>query len=190
MRGETHRYTMMNIQFQTSDLSALHRAIEAGCKWVRWMPEGNTKDQVAEALEVCRQHEAVMIVDDDASLCLELKADGVHLHDAAQAGTVRRELGEEPLIGVTVANFDEARTARAGGADYLEMETQESLDHKQLRQMVLDLYEADFPLPLSVAGSVTPNDIPTISGTGARGIATSDEAFFKKDIWALIDKLA
>lgn len=181
----------MNIQFITSDLEALKRVLAAGCRWVHFVPKAETaKETLEEAVCLCREKEAVLIVDEDAVLCEAVKADGIHLSDPAQTGAVRRQLGEEPLIGVTCRNFDEAKTARAGGADYLDAGAYEETSAEALRELVRALYEADFPLPLSVSGMVTPDDIPTISATGVRGIATSDEAFFKKDVWSLMDKLS
>lgn len=178
----------MNIQYVTSDLEAIRRVLAAGCRWVRFCSADASDAE--EAVRLCREKEAVLIVEEDFELCEAVKADGVHLADANKVGEVRRRLGEEPLIGVTVQGFDEAKTARAGGVDYLDMGLYESTTLESLRELVKALYEADYPLPVSVGGAVTPDDIPAVSATGVRGIATTDETFFRKDVWALIDKLA
>jgi len=180
----------MNIQFITNDLDTIRRVLKHGCRWIRFVPTDDNRSIAAEAVSLCRKHEAVIIVEEDAELCEAVKADGVHLSKAGIAGQVRRQLGEEPLIGVTVKDFEDAKTARAAGADYLDAGAYEDTSNESLRALVRALYEADYPLPLSISGTVKPDDIPTVSATGVRGIATADEEFFKKDIWKIIDKLS
>lgn len=180
----------MNIQFLTSDIDAVRRVLAAGCKWVRFVPTEGDEATAAEAVRLCREQDAVIVIEDDAALCEAVKADGVHLNDATLVGSVRRTLGEEPLIGVTVGGFDEAKTARAGGADYLDAGLFEHTTPEALRELVRALYEADYPLPVSVSGAVTPDDLPTISAAGVRGVATASEGFFRNDIWDLLDTLS
>ena len=182
----------MNIQYITSSLEDLQSVLASGGRWFRFVPKSDVDVQaLQETIARCREQDAVVIIDDDAALCETVKADGVHVHQASAALNVRRQLGEEPLIGVEVNGFDEAKTARLAGADYLEvLQRDEVLQTNTLRELIIALYEADYPLPVSVSGQVSPDDIPTLSAAGVRGIATTDAQFFKKDVWALLDKLS
>ncbi|MBP3228378.1 MAG: thiamine phosphate synthase [Bacteroidaceae bacterium] len=185
----------MNIQFRTSELDAVRRVLRQGCRWVRLAFPADVDDEQArpvaeEALALCRQHDAVLIIDDRPTLCLAVKADGIHLADADRVSEVRKQLGEEPIVGVSVGDYAAARHARAFGADYLDCGPLDAVGLDGVRALVLALYEDDLPVPVSVFGHVTPQDIPALSATGARGVTTDDEAFFDRDAFAFIDKIS
>ncbi len=181
----------MNLQFITSDINAVRRVLANGCRWVVYEPKDPEAVSLAsEAVRLCRESEAVLIIKDDAALCETVKADGVLLSSPDAVGATRRQLGEEPLIGALCADLDSVKKSRAGGADYIDAGSFEHFTPEELRQLVLALYEADIPLPICIGGAVSVDDIPTISATGVRAIVTCNEAFFTRDIWRVIDKLS
>jgi thiamine-phosphate pyrophosphorylase len=70
--------------------------------------------------ELCRQREALFIVNDRVDIALAMHADGVHLgQDDLPASAARSLLGPDAIIGVSVANAAEAEKARHDGADYI-----------------------------------------------------------------------
>ncbi len=72
-----------------------------------------------ELLQLCRDHDAPLIINDDVALCGELGADGVHLGRAdVTAAAARTALGPQAIIGVS--GYDALPTAaQAADADYL-----------------------------------------------------------------------
>lgn len=58
-------------------------ALEGGCRWVQLRMKGATDAEVlaaaAEIQPLCRQHEALFVIDDRVHLAKQIKADGVHL---------------------------------------------------------------------------------------------------------------
>ncbi|NTW51380.1 MAG: thiamine phosphate synthase [Chlorobiaceae bacterium] len=70
--------------------------------------------------ELCRQRDAVFIVNDRVDIALAMHADGVHLgQDDLPASAARSLLGPDTIIGVSVSSAAEAEKARDDGADYI-----------------------------------------------------------------------
>jgi thiamine-phosphate pyrophosphorylase len=70
--------------------------------------------------ELCRQHNALFIVNDRVDIALAMGADGVHLGQQDMPVSVaRRLLGAETIIGVSVSSETEAVLAAEAGASYL-----------------------------------------------------------------------
>jgi thiamine-phosphate pyrophosphorylase len=73
-----------------------------------------------QLVQLCRQHQALCIINDRPDIALLSGADGVHLgqHDLP-AIEARKILGPRHLIGVSTHNLAQARQAQADGADYI-----------------------------------------------------------------------
>ena len=70
--------------------------------------------------ELTREAGVLFIVNDRADLALALDADGVHVgQDDLPADLARLVVGPDRIVGVSTATVEEARIARAMGADYL-----------------------------------------------------------------------
>ena len=70
--------------------------------------------------ELTRAAGVLFIVNDRADLALALDADGVHVgQDDLPADLARLVVGPDRIVGVSAATVEEARNARAMGADYL-----------------------------------------------------------------------
>ena len=104
-------------------LSDVKEAIEAGCKIVQYREKNrSTKEMIDEAAEIKRicDDKAIFLVNDRIDVALAVDADGVHIgQDDMPIETVRRLLGENKVIGLTVHNTDEAIEAEKKGADYV-----------------------------------------------------------------------
>lgn len=69
---------------------------------------------------ICREHEAVSIVNDRADIAVAAGADGVHVgQEELSVADARRVVGAEGLVGVSTHSLDQVRSAVAAGADYL-----------------------------------------------------------------------
>ena len=70
--------------------------------------------------QLTREAGVLFIVNDRADVALAVDADGVHVgQDDMPAAIARRLLGPSKIIGVSAATPEEARQAKADGADYL-----------------------------------------------------------------------
>jgi len=75
---------------------------------------------VARAAELTRGSKTRLLVNDRSDIARAAGADGVHLTaQSLRVEVVRKTCGAEFLIGVSTHSLDEARAARAGGADFV-----------------------------------------------------------------------
>ena len=163
-------------------------ALEGGCKWIQLRMKGATDDEVraaAAAIQpLCKEHEAVFVIDDRVALAKELKADGVHLgKNDMPVGEARRVLGEDFIIGGTANTFEDIERLHREGADYIGCGPFRFTTTKQNLAPVLGLEgyftlvnrmrAAGILLPVVAIGGIRFEDIPDIMRTGVRGIAVS-----------------
>ena len=102
--------------------SALY-LLQAGVKIIQYREkEASTITLYREALRIkllCAQYDALFIINDRLDIALAVEADGIHVgQDDMPAGIARKYLIDK-IVGVSVRNEEEVRTAQAQGADYL-----------------------------------------------------------------------
>ena len=163
-------------------------ALEGGCKWIQLRMKGASDEEVAEAAAqiqpLCREHEAVFLLDDRVELAKRLKADGVHLgKNDMPVSEARALLGEEFIIGGTANTFEDIQRLASQGADYIGCgpfrftTTKEKLAPvlglEGYRRIVEQMEKHGTGLPIVAIGGITFDDIPTIMQTGVDGIAVS-----------------
>ena len=103
---------MISLQFIThqterySYLESARMALEGGCKWIQLrMKDALLEEVEAVALQLkplCKEHEAILILDDHVELAKKLEVDGVHLGKKDMPiDQARQILGEAFIIGRT-----------------------------------------------------------------------------------------
>ena len=76
--------------------------------------------EAATALQIARDHNARLIINDRVDIALALKADGVHLGETdIPAGAARLLLGEEAIIGFSTHRTEQMKLATLLPVDYL-----------------------------------------------------------------------
>ena len=163
-------------------------ALEGGCRWVQLRMKGATDAEVlaaaAEIQPLCRQHEALFVIDDRVHLAKQVKADGVHLgKNDMPVDEARRVLGEEFIIGGTANTFEDIERLYRQGADYIGCGPFRYTTTKKNLSPILGLegytaiihrmQEKDIHLPIVAIGGITIADIPAVMQTGVSGIALS-----------------
>lgn len=193
---------MIPVQFIThytdrySYLDSARMALEGGCRWIQLRMKDHSLDEVEEigrkVQALCKQYEAIFIIDDQVELAKKLQADGVHLGlKDMPVREARQVLGEEFLIGGTANTFEDIVQHWQGGADYIGCGPFRYTDTKKNLSPVLGLEgyasilrqmrEANIPLPVVAIGGITRTDIPAILQTGVRGIALSGTVLRAED---------
>ena len=122
---------MISLQFithqteQYSYLESARMALEGGCKWIQLrMKDAPLEEVEAVALQLkplCKEHEAILILDDHVELAKKLEVDGVHLGKKdmpIQPGPVKY-LVKPFIIGGTANTFEDVVQHYRAGADYL-----------------------------------------------------------------------
>lgn len=185
---------MIPVQFIThyterhSYLDSARMALEGGCRWIQLrMKESPTAEVEAVARKVqrlCKEHEAIFIIDDYVDLAKKLEADGVHLgKNDMPVAEARRTLGEGFLIGGTANTFEDIQAHCRNGADYIGCGPFRHTTTKKNLSPILGLEgyagiirrmeEEGISLPVVAIGGITAEDIPAIMRTGVSGIALS-----------------
>ena len=101
------------------------QALRGGVRILQYRDKSTDKQKRRnEALALkalCAQYQCTFIINDDVELCIEVKADGVHLGVTdANIHTARQQLGNNVIIGATChGSLDLAHKAVASGADYV-----------------------------------------------------------------------
>ena len=179
-------------------------ALEGGCKWIQLRMKDATDDEVrkaaAEIQPMCKEHEAVFLLDDRVELAKELHADGVHLgKNDMPIDEARRILGEEYIIGGTANTFDDIQRIASQGADYIgcgpfrftttKKNLAPVLGIEGYRDIIAKMRNAGINIPMVAIGGITPDDIDEILATGVQGIAVSGTVLNADDPVEMMKKL-
>ena len=185
---------MRAIQFITHEtdnvsyVEGARMALEGSCRWIQLRMKDASDDEVRKAAAViqpmCKEHDAIFLLDDRVELAKELKADGVHLgKNDMPVDEARRVLGEDYIIGGTANTFDDIERLARQGADYIgcgpfrftttKKNLAPVLGIEGYREIIKKMEEAGIDLPVVAIGGITADDIDDILATGVRGIAVS-----------------
>lgn len=185
---------MKQIQFIThhnsrySYVDGARMALEGGCRWIQLRMKDASDDEVREAAAaiqpLCKEHEAIFLLDDRVALAKELQADGVHLgRNDMPIDEARRVLGEEYIIGGTANTFEDVERLYRAGADYIgcgpfrftttKANLSPVLGLEGYRDIVHRMAGAGIDLPIVAIGGIVRDDIPDVMATGVSGIALS-----------------
>ena len=201
---------MRAIQFITHNTGSIgyvegaRMALEGGCKWIQLRMKDGSDDEVrkaaAEIQPMCKEHEAVFLLDDRVELAKELHADGVHLgKNDMPIDEARRILGEEYIIGGTANTFEDIQRIAAQGADYIgcgpfrftttKKNLAPVLGVEGYRDIIAKMRNAGINIPMVAIGGITPDDIDEILATGVQGIAVSGTVLNADDPVAMMKSL-
>ena len=137
---------------------------------------------------LCRSRDLLFVVNDDAALAAEVRADGVHLgkedRDVAHA---RALLGDRAIIGVSCYNdFSRAVAAREAGADYVAFGSFFPSPTKpnavRATSDLLRRAREELHLPVVAIGGITPENGGPLISAGADMLAVISAVFAAPDI--------
>ena len=184
----------MNLQFIThqtprfSYFESACMALEGGCKWIQLRMKGASLDEVeAIALKLkplCKEKNAVLLLDDHVELAGKLKVDGVHVgKNDMPVSEARRILGDSFIIGGTANTFEDVCMHVLNGANYVGVgpfrftETKKNLSPvlglEGYSSIINQMKSNHIDIPVVAIGGITYDDIPDILRTGVQGIALS-----------------
>jgi len=169
-------------------LDGVRMALEGGCRWIQLRMKDASEEEVLKTAEstrkLCRQYDAVFILDDHVALVKRTGADGVHLgKNDMPIDEARRLLGKDKIIGGTANTFEDVKRIYSAGADYIGCgpfrftTTKKNLSpilgldgYKRIIEQV-NTYGINIPV-IAIGGILLP-DISDIMQTGVSGIAVS-----------------
>lgn len=193
---------MVSLQFITHEtdryntLESAIMALEGGCKWIQLRMKEATLEEIEQvALKLkplCKEHEAILILDDHVELARKLEVDGVHLGKTDMpVDQARNILGEAFIIGGTANNFEDVLMHYRAGADYVGVGPYRFTRTKKNLSPVLGaegyatlinrMKEAGISLPIVAIGGIKNKDIPELLQLGINGIALSGSILQAED---------
>ncbi|MEG0647148.1 MAG: thiamine phosphate synthase [Bacteroides sp.] len=193
---------MVSLQFITHEtdryntLESAIMALEGGCKWIQLRMKEATLEEIEQvALKLkplCKEHEAILVIDDHVELARKLEVDGVHLGKTDMpVDQARSILGEAFIIGGTANNFEDVLMHYRAGADYVGVGPYRFTRTKKNLSPVLGaegyatlinrMKEAGISLPIVAIGGITNEDIPELLQLGVNGIALSGSILQAED---------
>lgn len=176
----------------TSSLAAqVEDAIQAGVTFVQLREKQLGFElflEQAKAIKAVTDRYAIpFVINDNLEVALACGADGVHVgqHDLA-AGDVRRRIGENSILGVSVQTVEQAISAEKNGADYLGVgaifTTATKQDADAVSLATLKEICAAVAIPVVAIGGISEENVLALSGSGVDGIAVVSALFAQPDI--------
>lgn len=165
-------------------------ALEGGCRWIQLRMKDATDEEVKsvalEIIPMCKEHDAILVIDDRVQLTKELLVHGVHLgKDDMPPAQAREYLGAGAIIGATANTADDIIALRKTDIDYIGLGPfRHTTTKKKLspvlglegyRSIISEIRNAGIELPVVAIGGITIGDIDAIMSTGVNGIALSGE---------------
>ncbi|MEG2596958.1 MAG: thiamine phosphate synthase [Oscillospiraceae bacterium] len=152
---------------------------------------------LSEAMQICklcRAYQVPLIINDNVEIALQCGADGIHVgQEDMKALDVRRLVGENMIVGVSVHTVGEAVEAVKNGADYLGVgavfSTSTKIDVSVLSHEILRNICDAVPVPVVAIGGIHKKNIERLSGSGVDGVALVSAIFSAEDIEVECKKL-
>jgi len=140
--------------------------------------------------KLTRQHNALLIINDDITLASDSHADGVHLgQNDLSISAARAYLSPTAIIGVSCYNdFSLAKQATNNGADYIAFgrffPSHTKPDAIQANIEILKIAKCELDVPIAAIGGVTTENAATLINAGADMLAIVNGVFSQADIKA------
>lgn len=169
-------------------LDGVRMALEGGCRWIQLRMKDASEEEVLKTAEstrkLCRQYDAVFLLDDYVELVERTGAAGVHLgKDDMPIDEARRLLGKNKIIGGTANTFEDVKRIYSAGADYIGCGPFRFTTTKKKLSPILGLdgYSCiieqmnayGINIPVIAIGGILLQDVSDIMQTGVSGVAVS-----------------
>lgn len=173
---------------------AVAAALAGGARLVQYRDKSDERErraeQAATVVALCREADALSIVNDDIELAMASGADGLHVgRDDSDPTTMRQRLGPGRILGVSC--YDDllrAQEAAAMGADYIAFGSVfPSATKPDAVRAPLELFgqaRSQLQLPLCAIGGITADNAPEVFAAGADMVAVIRDLFDAGDIRA------
>lgn len=188
-------YGVTDSQLQPDDrilIETVEQALMGGMKVLQYrdksLDSGKRLRQAGALKVLCHQYQAMLIINDDIELALDVEADGVHLGQQDESLAYARErLGDYAIIGISCENsLEKAKTAVEQGANYIAFgkffPSRTKPDAKNAELSVLSEARQMFDLPIIAIGGITVENASDVITAGADMVAVVNNLFAAQNI--------
>jgi thiamine-phosphate pyrophosphorylase len=162
--GITERSYLKNLSLT----QAVEIAIKNGVKVIQVREKHlNSRDfykQVKNVKKVTDKYFVPLIINDRVDIALAVEADGVHVgQEDIPASIVRKIIGKEKKLGVSVETVEEAKEAQKAGADYLGVgpvfPSPTKPEVKTIDMNTVGRIKENVKVPVIAIGGITPENV-------------------------------
>lgn len=169
-------------------LDGVRMALEGGCRWIQLRMKDASEEEILKTAEstrkLCRQYDAVFLLDDYVELVERSGADGVHLgKNDMPIDEARRLLGKDKIIGGTANTFEDVKRIYSTGADYIgcgpfrftttKKKLSPILGLDGYSRIIVQMNAYGIYIPVIAIGGILLQDVSDIMQTGVSGVAIS-----------------
>ena len=147
-----------------------------------------------EVKKVCQNYHIPFIINDNLEVALATNSDGIHIgQNDIPASIVRKQIGPDKILGVSVHNLKEAFQAKIDGADYVGVGAIFSTETKNdATNVTLDSLKKicdNIDLPVVAIGGINLDNISKLKDINIAGIAVVSAIMKANDITAASGQL-
>lgn len=169
-------------------LQQIECVLDAGIRWVQLrMKEQAHKvimQTARQAMDLCRQAGAVLIINDHVDVGLRLPASGVHVgKEDMPLIELKQKLQADQIVGATANTLEDIIQHYRHGADYIGLGPYRFTTTKQklspllgiegYRRIVGQINQIGIRLPIIAIGGIQAADVPLLLQAGVWGVAVS-----------------
>jgi len=144
--------------------------------------------QARALLEICRDSDIPLIINDHVKLCLALDADGVHVGGTdGDLRAIRQRIGADKILGSSCYNqLELALQAEAQGADYVAFgacfSSETKPDAVKAELSLFSQAQSSIKIPVVGIGGITLDNAPSLIAAGADSVAVINALWSQPDI--------
>ena len=147
-----------------------------------------------EVKKVCQNYHIPFIINDNLEVALAINSDGIHIgQNDIPASIVRKQIGPNKILGVSVHNLKEAFQAKIDGADYVGVGAIFSTETKNdATNVTLDSLKKicdNIDLPVVAIGGINLDNISKLKNINIACIAVVSAIMNADDITAASGQL-
>lgn len=180
---------------QTNDLlNKTRQVLEGGVKLVQYRNksanESLRREQAKLLLSLCREYNALLIINDHLEIAIEIDADGVHVgKNDVSVSAAKNQLGQNKIVGTSCYNqLDLAMQAQKDGADYIAFGAFfSSLTKPNAVSVSISLVnqaQKALSIPIVGIGGIQLTNARTVIQSGCAAIAVCHDLFQAENIKA------
>ena len=157
-----------------------HALIDGGVRIIQLRAKGKelplVKAWAVEMQAICRERDAIFVLNDYPEMAAEIGADAVHVgQDGGSLADVRKIVGNGVLVGRSTHSLEQAKQAKAEGADYIGFGPLYPTGTKPGRASIglADItaaQEAAGDMPLFCIGGINGTTLPEVLKAGAKRV--------------------
>jgi len=198
MKLPSRFYAMVDTAGGQDPVALARILLETGARILQLrLKEACSRDFLAAAREIvalCRDHAAILIVNDRADIAKLASAAGVHVgQNDLPLADARAIVGADSIVGVSTHSVEQAQAAAAGGADYIGFGAiysggLKNVANAQGLKRLRAVREA-VSLPIVAIGGITEGTMPAVLAAGADAAAIITDVVRASDISAKVRAL-